>query len=347
MPRKRRRGKIPTPAWERHARGTLGSQVLGRSPQFYATVGIVMLMLAAIGVVGFAVLTDYIASQNRPNSTALKIDDKELTLKYFTERLKNLVQQRGGAGSQSADYRIALPSLTEQLIQENIILRFASEQGQSASEDDIKTEVARRLGIKADDPNYDARYREDIIRSGVAESEYRDMVMATVLQTKVTDKFTAELPASAESIRYRQILAKDQVDADELKKQIDGGADFAALAKEKSLDTTTKTSGGDAGWVAKGTVIKELQDYLFSQEQGKVTTYTPASGSGGAYVYQVTEKAADRPIDASQKSTLARRKVQEWVTEKRGQLQIVNSMDLTTGDSDKITWALKRAYPNL
>jgi len=344
LARKRRQGKIPAPAWERHARGTLRRQVLGRSPKFYATMGIVVLVLAAIGVVGFAVLTDYIETRNRPNSTALKIDDKELTLKYYTERLKNLVQQRGGAGSQSADYRVAVPSLTEQLIQENIILRFASEQGQSASEDDIKTEVARRLGITADDPNYDARYQEDVIRSGVTESEYRDMVMATVLQNKVKDKFAADVPASAESIHFRQIQARDQVDADELKAQIEGGADFAALAQEKSLDATTKTSGGDAGWVAKGTLLKEVEDYLFSQELGKATTYTPAGGGAGSYVFEVLEKAADRPIEESQKSTLAQRKLQEWVSEKRGQLQVVNSMDLSTGDADKINWALERAY---
>ena len=48
-------------------------------------------------------------------------------------------------------------------------------------------------------------------------------------------------------MHYRQIQVADQATADDLKAQIDGGADFAALAAANSTDTATKDSGRRRG----------------------------------------------------------------------------------------------------
>ena len=54
MPKRRRRSRIPTPVWERE-RGAIGSQLLSRSPQFYATAGVIALVLAALMIIGLGV----------------------------------------------------------------------------------------------------------------------------------------------------------------------------------------------------------------------------------------------------------------------------------------------------
>ena len=57
MPKKRRKAKIPTPAWER-PRGAIGSRILGRGFQFYGAVAVGVLIIVAMGIVGYAFLND-------------------------------------------------------------------------------------------------------------------------------------------------------------------------------------------------------------------------------------------------------------------------------------------------
>ena len=55
--------------------------------------------------------------------------------------------------------------------------------------------------------------------------------------------------------------------------QIQGGADFAQIAAEKSLDTGAKENGGDAGWAPRGSLDTAREDKLFALEPGGLTTF--------------------------------------------------------------------------
>ncbi|MBI2913223.1 MAG: SurA N-terminal domain-containing protein [Chloroflexi bacterium] len=337
MPKKRRPAKIPTPAWER-PHGALGRQILGRSPRVYATIGIVALIIAALAIVGFAYWSDYQADQQRPGSTAVQVGDTKYTLRYFTERLKMYIQQVGGQANQAAQPASAIPAVAQQLIAEAVIVRFAPEMEVSASEEDIKSEIATRLGLTPEDPNYDTSYQQELARSGMTEQEYRQMIEAAVLTNKIQTKLEEQLPASAESIHYRQMLVVDESTADNLVEQVRKGEDFAKLAAESSLDTNTKANGGDVGWIPRGLLDESLQDPLFAMEVGQVQSL-PLQGA--SLVVQLLEKAPDRPIDESQKPALASRELQTWIGDKTGQLE---AREFVSTDRDKANWAIKHAY---
>lgn len=55
---------------------------------------------------------------------------------------------------------------------------------------------------------------------------------------------------------------------DVLRERIAAGADFADVASEASEDDATKATGGDLGWIARGGVVKALEDAAFSQAPG-------------------------------------------------------------------------------
>jgi len=341
MPNKRRRrASVPAPAWERE-RGAIGRRVGGRSFQFYATVIVVLLLIASLGAVGAGFLIDWRQDQGRPGSAAIRVGDKDFSVRYFTQRLEMFVQESGGVGNAAGMAQNAFPATSENLINEGIFLTFAGEQGQTTTQDEENAEIAARLSITKDDPNFQTRFQEELVRSGLTEDEYREIARAAVLRRKVAEKFTSELPGVAESINYRQIVVATQAEADDIKTQGEGGADFAAIAKEKSLDTATKDTGGDKGWAPRSFLDVSLEDILFPLEAGKVITEPT---SGGVFVYQVVVKEPARPIKDSHKSTLAQRKLLEWITEKRGQVEIVNHMDLTNPDLDKFNYAFERVY---
>ncbi len=56
---------------------------------------------------------------------------------------------------------------------------------------------------------------------------------------------------------------------DELKKQLDNGADFAQLAKENS-DCPSRTKGGDLGTFSRGRMVKAFEDAAFGQSVDEI-----------------------------------------------------------------------------
>lgn len=338
MAKKRRQDRVPTPSWDRPGSEGLTGKVTGRSPTFYMMSAVALLAIVAVGIVAYGFTADYIQDQQRPGSAAVRVDDKTYDLRYYTERLRTYVQQNGGAGNSAADPQIALPAVTQQLIEETILLRNAGELGITATEDEVNQEIATRLVTQVDSPDFETRLQDELDRSGISEDQFREQMEATVLRRKLIDHFTAELPATEESVHYRQIVVSSREEADQIQQDIEGGADAAEIAMEKSLDTQTSEDGGDVGWVPKGVLTTDIEDTLFTMEPEEVRVVE----RGGSFViFQLIEASDARPIDDNQKPALAERELQEWQQDKRANMAIE---DLVTGDTEKQRWAIQRAY---
>jgi peptidyl-prolyl cis-trans isomerase D len=76
--------------------------------------------------------------------------------------------------------------------------------------------------------------------------------------------------------------------ADELLKQIKGGADFAALATVNSDDPGSKTKGGDLGWIVRGQTVKNFESTAFSLKPGEISPVITTEY--GFHILQVQEK---------------------------------------------------------
>ena len=340
MPKKRRQAKIPTPAWDR-PRGAIGSRVLGRGLQLYGAVAVGLLLVAALGVIGYGVLSDELEKRARPGSTAVQVEDTRYRLDHFSNRLKMYVDQNGGPGV--VDRATALSQVPTLLIREEIARRFAGEFDIAASEEEILQEIATRLGITADDETFDVVFQQELARSGLSELEFRDMIEAAVLQIKLLEMFEAELSPSAESVRYRQIVVSTDETAQEIRDQIEAGEDFAALAAENSLDVETKDSGGEVGWVPRGVLDASTEELVFALEPNEITTIPLPQG---VVVIEMQEKAEDREVEEDQRTSLARRAFDSWVQEKSQSLDIVISVvpGADNYDPKKAEWAVDRAY---
>ena len=88
--------------------------------------------------------------------------------------------------------------------------------------------------------------------------------------------------------RARHILVDDKVTCEDLKKQIEEGADFAAIAKEHSNCPSGK-QGGDLGEFGPGQMVKEFDAVVFSAEVGKVQG--PVKTQFGYHLVEVTSRS--------------------------------------------------------
>lgn len=115
-----------------------------------------------------------------------------------------------------------------------------------------------------------------------------------------------------ERIRARHILVKVAPDAtpeakaqameraQALLKEIEGGKDFAEVARASSEDAATKPAGGDLGWKERGNWDPALATAAFALEPGKVTQ--PVETSFGIHLVKVDEKkpAQDKTLEQVQ-----------------------------------------------
>ena len=85
----------------------------------------------------------------------------------------------------------------------------------------------------------------------------------------------------------RHILVKSEQACDDLKKKIEGGADFADVAREHSECPSGK-QGGDLGDFSPGQMVREFDDVVFSAELGQV--HGPVKTQFGFHLIEITKR---------------------------------------------------------
>jgi len=108
---------------------------------------------------------------------------------------------------------------------------------------------------------------------------------------KLGEPAEPEKPADL-SDEDKKFNAEQQKKAEDLLKQIQGGADFSELAKQNSEDPGSKDSGGDLGWVKRGTFVPEFDKVLFDSnlKDGEVFPQIVESQFG----YHIIKKLEER-----------------------------------------------------
>jgi peptidyl-prolyl cis-trans isomerase C len=129
---------------------------------------------------------------------------------------------------------------------------------------------------------------------------------------KITDKETAEFYeknkdkfTKPETIHARHILVskvpedteksltEKKAKAEDLRKKLLGGADFADLAAKNS-DCPSKQAGGDLGTFARGQMVKPFEDAAFSQEKNAIGPVVETDF--GFHIIQVLDHQASQVV---------------------------------------------------
>ena len=87
--------------------------------------------------------------------------------------------------------------------------------------------------------------------------------------------------------KARHILVQTQAECESLKKQIEGGADFAAIAQKHSKCPSGR-QGGALGEFGPGQMVKEFDIVVFSAEVGKV--HGPVKTQFGYHLIEITSR---------------------------------------------------------
>jgi peptidyl-prolyl cis-trans isomerase C len=100
------------------------------------------------------------------------------------------------------------------------------------------------------------------------------------------DEMSAAL-ANKEEYNASHILVKTEAEAKAVKLKLDKGADFAALAKEYSLDNN-KDDGGKLGYFTKGQMVPAFEDAVVALKVGE--TSGPVKTDFGYHIIKLEDK---------------------------------------------------------
>ncbi|WHI45783.1 peptidylprolyl isomerase [Microbulbifer sp. EKSA008] len=85
----------------------------------------------------------------------------------------------------------------------------------------------------------------------------------------------------------RHILVENEQQCQDLKQQIENGADFGKIAEQYSQCPSSR-SGGDLGSFSKGMMVPEFDKVVFSEELHKV--HGPVKTQFGYHLLEITSR---------------------------------------------------------
>ena len=125
---------------------------------------------------------------------------------------------------------------------------------------------------------------------------------------KVYDDAAKQITGEQE-VHARHILVPTEEEAKAIKAELDKGADFAKLAKEKSKDPGA-SDGGDLGFFTKEQMVPEFSKVAFSLEPGKISD--PVKTQFGWHIIKVEEKRNRKAPEFDQ----VKAQIEQYVTRK-------------------------------
>ena len=152
---------------------------------------------------------------------------------------------------------------------------------------------ARRNLLEAD-PEFKAqlnRLRESLLIN-FAGSKVIDAVKVSDEEIKEYYDANPEQFTQGKSVNASHILVDTEQKALELIKELEGGADFAELAREHS-SCPSKEQGGSLGDFTEGQMVPEFDKAVFAMEVGEVTK-TPVQTQFGYHLIKLNAKTEER-----------------------------------------------------
>jgi peptidyl-prolyl cis-trans isomerase C len=173
---------------------------------------------------------------------------------------------------------------------------------------ELVLEAADEAGLR-NDPEVQAQIQS------LANDVLRQTYLQNLAGREVTDEavkaaYDDYLEANpAEEVKARHILVESEDEATAIIEQLDEGADFAELAKEKSTGPTGER-GGDLGYFKFGQMVEPFAQAAFDLEPGSYTE-APVETQFGWHVILVEDKRTSEPPSFEEMAPQLRQQLQQ------------------------------------
>ena len=256
----------------------------------------------------------------------------------------------------SPQFEAAVQQIMPTLVDVEIAKAYAEEHGITVSESEVNEEIERikdqivqQTQAQGMNVGREEAFQQALEQAGITEEQLRAQIREQLPVQKVQARVASDVQASQGEVERfyeenkelqfttpeqrcaRHILFnKDQREkAEEVKGQLQNGADFAELAKEYSQDPGSAENGGDLGCVGKGETVPSFEKAIFNANEGEIVG--PVESEFGYHVIEVTEIRAKSTQPLSEVESQIREqlstdeqaeKFSTWIQEQREQRDV-------------------------
>lgn len=184
---------------------------------------------------------------------------------------------------------------------------------------EIETAIDAWIELVKENMGGEAAYQQQLMAEGITESELRQRrrvqaeeellmnrmigqldIRDTAVSRRDGEEFLHEAAGELLVLRHIFLMSPENLDPASVararieglrRRIIDGGEDFAAIARQYSDDTYSGTQGGDLGEATRGSFLSSIDDAIWSLPIGEVSE--PVRSPNGWHLIQVTSRSGD------------------------------------------------------
>lgn len=249
-----------------------------------------------------------------------KVNDKVITQEEYDEQLsvyKKMAETQYGAdawnqeiaeGQTMGNYYES--TLLDQLISDLVLVDAAEKEGIKVTDEELNGELGKFKSYLETDEKY-KQFLENygMTEEYLKESLKKEYIINNYLSGKIenlkpTDEELQTLFNDLkmnESVRASHILVKTEDEAKAVIDRLNKGESFEDLAKELSIDSSSKDKGGDLDYFNYTDMVQPFSEAAFSMEIGQVSE--PVKSDYGYHIIKVTDKKVDSSITLESKKS--------------------------------------------
>ena len=277
--------------------------------------------------------------ENQLQTTKKQLSDAQASHQNLTQQISNLNQNTIPLAKQSfTQSQVANDSVSwlqdDELIREWMITQSPAIQNQV---NPTTAEVNKALNdLKATLPT-STSYSNFLSQMSISNDDVINMLTVKVRRDNMQNYLASKTVSPAYQVLSRTITADTEATANQILQELKNGGDFAKIASKQSKDTTTASSGGSQGWLARGQYALNqnaavVENWLFDPSR-YIYELSPVLKENGSYhIAQIMGINPSRPIDPSMLQTLQYNALSNWLLEQ----QALPTTTITPEDQNKL-----------
>ena len=311
-----------------------------------------------------------------PNETAAKVNGKIITMQEVDRAVK---AQSQGQESKLSPLELAGARLQvlQTLVEQEVMFQKAEKEGSVPSEDDITVEINKQKTASGKTTD---QIEKSMKEQGMTEAALREQVKKSIAIQKLVDKITGkiEAPKDAEveafyngnkeafvkkkGVKLAAIIIDpanagegDQTTdepsavlrANEIVKKLQGGQDFATVAREYSEDQS-KFQGGDLGYLAEDDMKQAFPEQTVGalmSPQLQIGGIISSRSQGKLFILKLQERS-DKDEAVTLESPGVREQVQKSLVDSRKQLLAASYQAVAMNEAKIENFLAKKVVDN-
>jgi hypothetical protein len=188
-------------------------------------------------------------------------------------------------------------------------------RGFEIAEVDVKDALVGIVGVSHEErPSWSEALQEVVTATGLGVDEIERFTADAIRRERLIEELFAGTERSPSHLRGREIVLQSEGDGTAALERLQNGEAMEAIARELSVDPTSRESGGQVDWTPPGIRPEAWDRAVFNAPVGDVIG--PFEGDSRWYLFRVLDRVDERELSDEHEEMIRQSKFDDWIAER-------------------------------